>query len=201
MRRLRALVYRVWSLFGRTRRERELAEELESHIVFATEERVRRGMPPAEARRQAILDFGGLERTREEYRDQGAVPLIETTLRDLRYAAHALSRSPGFTIVTVLILGLGIGGTTAIFSLADAALLRPLPVRAPSQLVLVTTRGRTTAPPYPALERFTAQRQSFTGFAAFSPSDHLPLIIDGHAESSLNHGAKVGNRQGLQRGG
>jgi len=103
-------------------------------------------------------------------------------LGDIRYAWRTLHRSPGFSIITILTIALGIGGTTAMFSLADAALLRPLAVRVPRELVFITTPGRTSAPPYPAVERVRAQSESFVGLAAFSPWDHLPLVLDGQAE-------------------
>jgi len=111
---------------------------------------------------------------------------------DVRYAWRTLRRSPGFSIITILTIALGIGGTTAMFSLADAALLRPVAVRAPRDLVFITTPGRTAAPPYPAVERFRVQSKSFTGLAAFSPWDHLPIVIDGQAEQVVGQLASVG---------
>jgi predicted permease len=137
LRRLRAWALRLGGLFDRERRDRELAEELESHLRMHTEDNLRSGMSPDEARRQAIIKLGGVESAKEAYRERRGVPAVEDLLRNLRYALRTLRRSPGFTAVAVLTLALGIGATTAIFSVVYATLFETLPYPRPEQLVMV----------------------------------------------------------------
>src|SRR5947199_10818932 len=136
MRRLRAWFLRLAGLFNKERRDRELAEEIESHLQMHIEDNLRRGMPSEEARREALIKLGGIEQTKESYRDRRGLPMLETLMQDLRFCARMFWKNPGFTAVAVLTLALGIGADTAIFSLIDAALLKSLPVRDPEQLYL-----------------------------------------------------------------
>lgn len=138
MSRLRAIFHRLGGLVPRAQREDDLRAELETHIAMHTEDNLREGMSPEEARRQAILALGGLEQTSQAYRDQTTFPLLDHLMQDLRFALRQLRRAPGFTVTAVCTLALGIAAAIAIFSFVDAALLRPLPYKDPARLLYVT---------------------------------------------------------------
>src|SRR5438445_1916235 len=141
MRKLRGWVRRFGGLFNKRRKDRELAEELESHLQMHIEDNLRSGMSPEESRRQAILKLGGLESTKEAYRDQRGIPVLETLLMDLHYGARMLRKNPGFTVVAVLTLALGIGASTAIYSLVNTVILNPVPGPEPERLVQIGERS------------------------------------------------------------
>ena len=134
MRTAQRLLIRAWNLVAvRSRRDR-LREEMESHLAMQTEENIRAGMSPEEAGRQARIKLGAAEVIREAYNAEEGLPLVEDLLRDLRYSLRGLRRSPGFTSVAVVILALGIGATTAIFTLVEQVMLSSLPVTKPQEL-------------------------------------------------------------------
>ena len=145
-----------------------------------TERKIRQGMLPAEARRQALLEAGGLDQVKEQVRDTWLGTGIETMIRDVHYAVRTLRRSPGFTITALLSLALGIGANTAIFSILHALVLRSLPVSDPQRLVVVTRNG-TVSSPYPLFIELRDHSQTLEGALAFR-SIPMRLSKDGETE-------------------
>jgi putative ABC transport system permease protein len=137
MKFLRRLLIRLSNFVTRQSADQRLQEEIAEHLAFQTEENVRAGMPPAEARRQAALKLGSAEAIREHHHAEQSLPLIENLLFDLRYAVRMLVRSPGFSFIAIATMALGIGATTAIYSVIDATLLHPLPYPNPAELVRI----------------------------------------------------------------
>ena len=143
MRHLRTALARLAGMFGKDRVDADVRAELEAHLEMDTAENIRRGMPPAEARRRAVLAAGGLTQAAEAVRDQRGLPWLESVVADVRYALRSLRRSRGFAITVVITLALGIGANTAMFTLLRGTLLRPLPNRNGDQPTARGLRFRT----------------------------------------------------------
>jgi putative ABC transport system permease protein len=185
MRILRRTWKRLTGTFASARRERELAAELEAHLEMQTEDNLARGLSPAEARRQALLKFGGVESAKESYRDQRGLPQLDALAQDTRYAFRAMRKNPGFTAVAVLSLALGIAATTAIFSIVNSTLLAPLPYGDPGRLVTISLDGAITAPLF---ESFRQEARSLEQAALFV---NVSLNLAGSGEPERVPAARV----------
>src|SRR6266550_6710588 len=128
MRSLRRFLNRVVNLVTRRSQEERLREEIEEHIALQTDEDIRAGLSPVEARRQAMLKFGGVEAMKQDYRAERGLQFIENLVRDLRFALRLLRKSPGFTVVAVVTLAMAIGANAVVFGVLNALILHPLHV-------------------------------------------------------------------------
>ena len=137
MKFFRRFFIRLSNFTAARRADQRLQEEIAEHIALQTEENLRSGMSPAEARRQAALKLGAVQAIREHHHAEQGLPLAENFLFDLRYAFRMLHRSPGFSLIAIATMALGVGATTAIYSVIDATLLHPLPYPQPSELVRI----------------------------------------------------------------
>ncbi|MGO8733775.1 MAG: ADOP family duplicated permease [Terriglobia bacterium] len=192
MRWIYKLPLRVRSVFRKSRVEHELTDELRFHLEKLAEEYAAKGMTPEEARYAALRELGGVEQIKEECRDMRRVSWIENLIQDVRYGLRMLAKSPGFTIMAVLTLALGIGANTAIFSLIDTVMLRALPVQKPEelmQILLYQPRWGAEASPIftnPLWEQVRDRQDVFSGAFAW------------HSEPfDLTRGGAVQNANGL----
>jgi putative ABC transport system permease protein len=171
VRHLRALLLRMGGLFRTNQRDAEFSSEIESHLQLHIEDNLHAGMAAEEARRNALLKLGGMEQTKEIVRERRGLPMLETLLQDLRFGARTLWKNPGFTLVAVLTLALGIGATTAIFSVVYGVLLRPLPYADSNRIMAVfevNSSGTWSRLADPNFDDFRDQNRSFQAIAKYN---------------------------------
>jgi predicted permease len=180
---LRRAFHRLGSFFRKEPLDRDLQAEMASHLDFAIEENLRKGMSPEEARRRALVRFGGLQQATEQHRETRGLPTLDIFLQDLRYTLRTLRRDRAFTVVAVLILALGIGANIVVFSVVNTILLRPLPFPNAHELMWIAPPpekcGMSCATySADAYDEYREQNRSFqdvTGYMAFSTADNLRL--------------------------
>jgi len=187
MRTLKRLVARIWNFSAARRGDARLREEIEAHIAMQAEDNVREGMPPAEARRQAILKLGAVEAIREQYLAEAGLPLLEHMLNDVRHAARQLRKSPGFTATAVITLALGVSANAVVFSVLNALVLRPLNVYQPQRLFAVEHKQHAYyMQSYPDLIDYREDNSTFSGMAAYDTTD-LAVVIGTSAVKSYGY--------------
>ena len=153
MKSLRRFFTRLVSFATRRTQEERLREEIEEHIALQAAENLRAGLPPVEARRQAMLKFGGVEAMKQDYRAERGLPLIEDFLQDLRFALRLLRKSPGFTAAAMVTLAIAIGANAVVFGVLNALILRSLNVPQAESLFIVQPRERRGVPLLSRLSR------------------------------------------------
>jgi predicted permease len=210
VRRIRAWFFRVAGLFQKETADRELAAEMESHLQLQIEDNLRAGMNAEQARRQALIRFGGLEQAKEAYRDRRGLPVLETFLQDMRFAGRMLRKNPGVTVIVVLTLALGVGANSAIFGLVNGLLLQRLPVPAAEQIAaLVVQSGDSSLGAlgfsYPQFAEFREQTAPVCEVFGSATAWRLNFTAEGHSDTltvggvSRNYFSALGVKPALGR--
>ena len=170
---VRELLARLRSFFRKRDRDKEFDEELSAHLDMAIQDNIQRGMSPEQARRSALVSIGGMEQARELHRESRGLPLLETLLKDLRYGVRMLRRDAVLATFSILIVGVGVGASSTVFSVFHALLLRPLPFEDPSRLAWIDNGESENLSVRTVqvnnLLELREQNQSFSGIAAYSP--------------------------------
>src|SRR5947209_8169899 len=181
--------------FRQRRRDAELGDEIQAHLDLLTDEYVRRGMARDAARAAARREFGGVEHMKDTYRDQRGFPFVDSLLQDLRYATRTLRRSPGLASMAIVSLALGIGATTAVFSVLNAVTLRPLPVPEPDRLVQLMPQhqGKRWILFNPIFEELRRRQHALSGLFAVNDNAFVPVTLDGANASYLRACTVSGN--------
>jgi predicted permease len=197
--RLRRAVLRCIAVFRRAPLDADLQAEVASHLHFAMEENLKSGMSPQEARRQALIQFGGPQQAKENHRDARSLPMIESLAQDLRYTFRTFGKDRSFTLIAILILALGIGANIVVFSVVNTLLLRPLPFAHSDQLVWFTGNhgiGGLSGVTYnvSSYEEYSRHAQSFqevTCYQAFWGSTEYNMT--GHGDPQHIQAVMVAN--------
>ena len=189
MNKVRGWLLRLGEFFGRERRERDLAAEMESHLQMHIDENLRAGMSAEEARRQALIKLGGVEQTKEMVRERRGLPMLEILLQDLRFGVRMLSKNLGFTVIATLTLALGIAANATIFSFVSAVMFRRPPVGDADRVVVVSSINPVSSwgvnlNPFstPIYFAWKKQNRMFADLAAADPYASASLTGDGNPE-------------------
>jgi hypothetical protein len=180
--RLRTVWSRLWALLRSRQMDRDIDDEIASHLAEAKDEYIQQGLSPEDAHRAALRSFGGVTQTREVHHQIRSFAWLDDFRQDLRFTIRALRRSPGFAAVAVLTLALGIGMTTAVFSVFNAVVLRPVAFPNPERLVWLSTVSGDGDPGIVAAPDFVdwrEQAESFDGMAAFGTGDFTLASAEG----------------------
>jgi len=177
---MKVFIRRVGGLFRERRRDAELHDEIQAHLDLLTDEYVRQGLSRDDARAAARREFGGVEPMKETYRDQRGLPFVDSALQDLRYVTRTLRRTPGLAAMAIVSLALGIGATTAVFSVLNAVTLRPLPVSQPDRLVQLVPehQGKRWILFNPIFEELSRRQHALSGIFAVSDDAFVPVSFD-----------------------
>ncbi len=181
---VRRALSRVRAFFRKPPLDADLEAEIAAHLEMAIEENLQRGLTPLEARRQALVRFGGIDLAKDQQREARGLMKLDILLQDFKYTVRTLSRDRGFTIVAVLILALGIGANIAVFSVVNTLLLRPLPFPNSQQLVRIVEKdpkAGESSKTYTAdaTQDFQQQNRSFqsvSGYFAFTGPNNFKLF-------------------------
>jgi len=180
---MRRALARASSFFHKSPLDADLEAEIAAHIEMAIEENIQCGLAPLEARRQAFIDFGGVETAKCQHRESRGIMRLDILLQDFRYTLRSLSRDRGFTVVAILILALGIGANIAVFSVVNTILLRPLPFQEADRLVWIApppskcglSCATYSTDAYDEFRMYSRTFQDVTGYFAFSSPGNLSL--------------------------
>jgi predicted permease len=180
---------RLGGLFGGQRGRGEIDDELAAHVAMHTDDGIRAGLSPEEARRQALIRLGGVEQVKQAYRERGGLPWLETLAHDLAYSVRRLGKHPGATAIAILSIGLGIGANATIFSMVSRFVLRPAPVGDPATLVALRSNQGSDSFSWPLYNDLRDQVKSFTGVAAYFAL--APASVGGSGEPERVFGQLV----------
>lgn len=173
------LVERIRALLFRRREDLELDEELRDHLARETEARIRKGVPPDRARREAALVLGSVEQYKDAVRDARGIRPLDELAADLRFAVRGLRRNPGFTATSILVLALGLGATTAVYSIMHSVVLADLPYPEPGRLVMVMQQNSPTSLWNISTADATAIRQMQQSFSAWGEVSRIDAAVSG----------------------
>ena len=179
---LRRTLNALLAIKRRQHLDSDLADEIQAHLELAEKDAVACGLSPAQARSEALCRFGGIEQMKEEHRDRRSVRWLETLLRDFRYGLASLLRARGFSAVVIGVLALGIGGTVAMFSVVDAALLKPLPFPEPDRIVQLWEAPRPGVVNATTVPQFLAWKRLGTVFEALAAEQPILAALSVNGE-------------------